>query len=103
MVKPSAKELENIKKLEEQLAKKKAALIVAKGRIKEREKKTKTRLLIEIGRLADIAGISELDKSAILGGFLYLSEIVKNDVTHTKFKAEGDKVLESRAAERNKA
>lgn len=100
MGKNTSRELEKIKKLEEQIAKKKAALQLTQARIKERERKTRTRRLIEIGGLADIAGISDIDKGALLGAFIHVSEKLKDNLAFSKFKAEGDATLKERAKEK---
>ena len=66
---------ERIKRLEEQIAKKRAALVREKGRLSEKERKTRTRKLIEMGGLAEIAGLLESDPGFILGALLNLSLI----------------------------
>lgn len=94
------KQLERIKKLEEQIKKKQLALQLAQGRIKERERKQRTRRLIEIGGLAEIAGIGDVDKGALLGAFLQAADSLKNSLAYSTMKAEGDKVLSKREQER---
>lgn len=89
-----------IKKLEEDIKKKQLALQLAQGRIKERERKQRTRRLIEIGGLADIAGIADLDKGALLGAFLSVSKMIEDKLAYSKMKTEGDKILNEREKER---
>jgi hypothetical protein len=94
------KQMAKVKKLEEQIKKKQLALQLAQGRIKERERKQRTRRLIEIGGLADIAGISEIDRGALLGGFIEVGRVLSDSLTYSKMKAEGDALLREREAER---
>lgn len=89
-----------IKKLEEEIKKKQLALQLAQARIKERERKQRTRRLIEIGGLADIAGIADIDKGALLGAFLSVSKMIGDELAYSKMKAEGDKILSAREKER---
>ena len=94
------KQFERIKKLEEQIKKKQLALQLAQGRIKERERKQRTRRLIEIGGLADIAAIGDLDKGALLGAFLEVSTMLEDKLAYSKLKADGDRLLSEREKER---
>jgi hypothetical protein len=89
-----------IKKLEEQIKKKQLALQLAQGRIKERERKQRTRRLIEIGGLADIAGVADTDKGALLGALLEVSRMLNNKLLYSKMKVAGDKLLAEREKER---
>jgi hypothetical protein len=94
------KQIAKIKKLEEQIKKKQLALQLAQGRIRERERKQRTRRLIEIGGLADIAGISDLDRGALLGAFIEVGRLLSDGLTYSKMKAEGDALLKDRETER---
>jgi len=94
------KQFGRIKKLEEQIKKKQLALQLAQGRIKERERKQRTRRLIEIGGLADIAAIGDLDKGALLGAFLEVSTMLEDKLAYSKLKADGDRLLSEREKER---
>lgn len=93
MAKNSQKELEKLKKLELQLAQKKAALIATKGRIREGERKARMRRLVRIGALTETAGIFSHEESALLGGFLHLAKELEDQGTYQKFKTAGDKFL----------
>lgn len=93
MAKDQKKELERLKKLEEQFAKKKAALIAAKGQIKEGERKARMRKMVRVGVLTETAQIFGYEEAALLGGFLHLSELMAEDETLQKFKAAGQKKL----------
>jgi hypothetical protein len=94
------KQLERIRKLEEEIKRKQAALLQAQARIKEKERKARTRRLIEVGGLAEVAGIVEADSALLLGGFLRLAETLKDDATRARMKAEGDTRLAQREAEK---
>ena len=93
MARDQKKELERLKKLEEQFAKKKAALIAAKGQIKEGERKARMRKMVRVGVLTETAQILGHDEAALLGGFLHLAELMAEDGTYQKFKAAGQKKL----------
>jgi len=96
----SDKQLERIKKLEEEIKRKQAALLQAQSRIKEKERKARTRRLIEVGGLAEIAGIINLDSGTLLGGFITLAETIKDEAKRTRMKAEGDTRLAQREGEK---
>jgi hypothetical protein len=89
-----------IKKLEEEIKKKQLALQLAQGRIRERERKQRTRRLIEIGGLADIAGVADTDKGALLGALLEVSKMLEDKLTYSKMKTDGDRILSERETER---
>lgn len=72
-------EQDKIARLEEQIAEKKAELQRARARQKERDRKAKNKRLFQIGRLAQMAGIDEVDEAAILGGMIELSQRLKDD------------------------
>ena len=92
------KEEEKIKKIQDQIAKKKAELSRIQARTKERARKIRTRRLIELGGLCDIAGISDYDKGALLGGFMHLARKMEDELTYSKFKLEGASILHKRAS-----
>ena len=87
------KSLEKIKRLEEELLKKRAALILAKGRIKEKERKAKIKRFMKIGDLAQAANILDIDDEALLGAFLRIEELIKDPNSYQKFKALGQKFI----------
>ncbi len=96
--------LENrIKKLEEQVAKKRAELVRAKGRISEKERKARTRRLIQIGGLAEIAGLLEADSGFLLGVLLSAAETSADSQFWKSLKIRGDVVLLEREAARKKS
>jgi hypothetical protein len=97
MPKNDGKELERLKRLEDQFAKKKAALIAAKGHIKELDRKNRAKRLFRVGTLTQTAQIFEHDDAALLGGFLHLAKIMAEQDTLKKFKAVGQKKLSEAA------
>ena len=95
------KSQEKIKKLEEAIAKKKAALNREKVRLSQKARKERTRRLIEIGGLAEIAGLTNADKGAILGGLMEINKMFQSKATYENFKNVGDTILAQRSADRN--
>ena len=94
---------ERIKRLEEQIAKKRAALVREKGRLSEKERKARTRKLIEIGGLAEIAGLLEFDPGFLLGSFLNIAEVSSDSERWKSLKTKGDGLLKEREAARKKS
>jgi hypothetical protein len=101
MAKDQKKEIERLKKLEEQFAKKKAALQIAKTQIKEGERKARMRKMVRVGVLTETAQIFKYDEEALLGGFLHLAELMAEDDTYQKFKTSGKKMLSESAKKAN--
>lgn len=97
------KQLERIKKLEEEIKRKQVALVQAQSRIKEKERKARMRRIIEVGGLAEIAGIINLDSGTLLGGFITLAETIKDEAKRVRMKAEGDSRLAQREVEKKPA
>ena len=60
----------------------------------------RTRELIQIGGLAEIAGIAEMDKGAILGLLLEASQRIKDETVYKHYKRLGDAELNRRAQAR---
>ena len=94
---------DKIKKLEELIAKKKALLIREKGRLSEKERKVRTRRLIQIGGLAEIAGIIEADSGFILGVLIRAKDIDPDSAEWRGLRSKGDAILKEREAARKKA
>ena len=93
---------DRIKKLEEQIAKKKAALIREKGRQSEKERKARTRKLIQIGGLAEVAELVDADPGFLLGHLMQAKDISPESGDWKRLKAKGDSVLKEREAARKK-
>ncbi len=94
--------LEKIKKLEEAIAKKKALLVRVKGSLSQKERKARTRKLIEIGGLVDIAGLTDSDHGFILGVLLKARDISPTSEKYQELKSKGDSLLKEREKARNK-
>jgi hypothetical protein len=93
---------EKIKKLEETIAKKKALLIREKGRISEKERRAKVRKLVELGGLADMAGLIDSDRGFLLGVLLEVRDISPTSDKYQELKDKGDSVLNEREKARIK-
>ena len=65
------------------------------------ERKARTRRLIEIGGLAEIAEISQIDKGLLLGMFLACKKALENPETRTQWKAKGDAMLAERERQKS--
>lgn len=102
MVDKETAALEKIKKLEEAIAKKKALLIREKGRLTEKDRKARTRKLIEIGALAEIAELLNSDKGFLLGVLLQARDISPTSSQFTELKSKGDEVLKEREVSRKR-
>jgi hypothetical protein len=64
------------------------------GRLKERERKARTRRLIEYGGLVAIAKLDETDKATVLGMLLEGARRLEVDAAaRQRWKASGDKAL----------
>jgi hypothetical protein len=87
---------DKIKKLEELIAKKKAELLKEKGLLSEKERKSRTRQLIQLGGLIEIAGLREDDKGFILGCLLRAAQIETNSSKYNELKLIGDHALAER-------
>ena len=66
----------------------------------EQNRKARTRQLIQVGGLAEIAGILQTDPGALLGGFLVIADVLKDEATFKAYKQHGDTVLQQRAEAR---
>ena len=63
-------------------------------------RKARTRELIQVGGLADIAGLMESEPGALLGFFLQAKVMLEDEVTYQQLKIIGDKVVKDRAIRR---
>jgi coenzyme F420-reducing hydrogenase gamma subunit len=91
--------LENSKMSE--LEKKKEALKLKRSRIehqerllKLKERKNRTRLLIEVGGVASKAGIDHLNTNTLLGAFLEIKEKEKDEVAIKRWTKKGAEALD---------
>ncbi len=94
-------EEEQLKKMKEKADKLGLQIRQRTARLKEKKRKERTRHLIEIGGLTEIAKLSFLDKGVLLGAFIDLSKKIQDDSDlKEKWKLEGDAILAERSAER---
>ena len=63
-------------------------------------RKKRTYELIQVGGLAEIAGLLECEPGALLGFFLQAKVMLEDEVTYKHLKIIGDKVLKDRAIRR---
>jgi hypothetical protein len=69
---------------------------------KEAERKARTKRLIELGGLVDLAGLAARDKGELLGALLGLSRVLEPE-RWAKWKQEGDTLLVEREQAKNKS
>lgn len=82
-----------IKKLEEQIAKKQADLVRAKGRLSEKERKARNRKLFQAGRLLESAGLLDADPGFLLGYLLAGTNISSGSERWKVLREKGNSVL----------
>ena len=87
-------------KIEQQLEEKRQEMRVVQQKLKKHERKQRTRELIQLGGLADIAGFRGMDTGAVLGAFLQAMDLLKDEATYKNLKHLGDSTLASRAGRR---
>lgn len=93
MVGSKDKALEKIRRLEETIEKKKAALIQAKGRLTEKEKKVRNKAVFKAGCLVMEAGILETDEETLLGALMHVRERLQDEAAQKSFRTAGKKAL----------
>lgn len=103
MANDKAKIQSRLQELEARKRKVENELKFQKRKLKEQARKARTRRLIEVGGLADIAGLIETDPAALLGAMLQVSQILQDELTFKMMKSKGDEVLRERAASRRRA
>ncbi len=89
-----------IEKYENDIEKAKAKKKALQRKMNEEKRKLRTRKLIEIGGLADIANLVDLDKGAVLGILLQGSRLIEDEQTFENLKKLGDATLQERASSR---
>lgn len=93
---------DKIKKLEELIAKKRAELTREKGRRSEKERKARNRDLIQLGILAEMAGLRGSDRGFVLGCLLKAKDIDPGNPRYQELKILGDKLLKEREEARKR-
>jgi hypothetical protein len=66
----------------------------------EKKRKARTHQLIQVGGLADIAGLIDTDPGALLGGLLLIADALRDEPTFRAYKRHGDAMLQQRAQAR---
>lgn len=94
-------------KLERVLEKEKQKLELQKQKIKAiqrqikaQERKQRTRELIQLGGLVEIAVLREIDRGALLGLLLHSKQLLEDGETYRELKRLGDSELQRRAKNR---
>lgn len=101
-IKPDAKDLANIKALEERKAKIDALLQKRRAVIQEKARLRKNKSFFKIGQLADLAGLSGEDRAFLMGAFLHIAEIKDDKKTYSGLKRRGTSFLKRREAPQGK-
>lgn len=83
--------------LEQKRKKLEASLMREKGKLKEQQRKMRTRTLIEIGGLAERAGLLGIDSDVLFAGFLQLAELCNDEPTLKALKAHGKEMRNGKA------
>lgn len=68
--------------------------------IKVQERKQRTRELIQLGGLVEIAALRKIDKGALLGLLLHSKQLLEDVETYRELKRLGDSALQRRAKKR---
>jgi hypothetical protein len=102
MTEPEKTALDKIKKLEDQIAKKKALLIREKGRVSEKERRARIRKLIEVGSFFETAGLLDSDQGFLLGVLLQAASLSPTSARYEDLKHKGDELLKESENARKK-
>lgn len=97
MTDPAEKLRAELERLEQKKKKVQENLLKAKAKLKERERKNRTRRLIELGGLVEIAGLSDVNRGALLGAMLEISPILGDQTTYQNLKHRGEEILHERS------
>ena len=90
--------IDDLKKRKDQIE---ARIQLMEARESLKQRKRRTRELIEIGGLAELAGLREFDRAAMLGALLYVRKLAEKDASKVKdWKGNGQTLLDARVAER---
>lgn len=93
MSQPIDKTESKILRLKEKKRKMDVQIAREEAKLKERRRKERTRRLIEVGGLAERAGILDSDSSALLAGLIQLAELCSDEPTFTALKQQGEAIL----------
>lgn len=93
---------EQLKRYDQQIEKVKAKKREIQRKEREKKRKSRTRKLIQIGGLAEIAGLQDFDTGVLLGMLLNGKELLEDEPTYNNFKKLGDSTLRYRERKRKK-
>ena len=99
-IRPTIEEL--LQKEETRIAEAKARKARLQGKLTEQARKARTRKLIQIGALAEIAGILDKSEAYILGALMAAAKLEEGSEKFERVEAEGRRVLNERAQARRK-
>ena len=88
--------LKRINRIEAQIAKKKALLVREKGKLLGKERRARVKRLINIGSLAEAAGILDADAGFLMGVLLKASEVSVESLEWRTLKNKGDTMLKEK-------
>jgi hypothetical protein len=95
------KRLEQLAKLQEKETRLRRQIRDQQSKLSARKRKERTRLLIQIGGLAELAELTATDKGILLGGFLAVAKTIKEAPAKAEaWKQHGDGILKEREARR---
>lgn len=99
-IRPTIGEL--LQKEEKRIAEAKARKARLQGKLNEQARKERTRKLIQVGALAEMAGILGKSEAYILGALMAAAKLEEGSEKFERVEAEGRRVLNERAAARRK-
>lgn len=99
-IRPTIAEL--LEKEEKRIAEAKARKARLQGKLNEQARKERTRKLIQVGALAEMAGILGKSEAYILGALMAAAKLEEGSEKFERVEAEGRRVLNERAAARRK-
>ena len=82
-----------VKQIQDKIRKLDLQLAREKSKLKEQTRKARTKRLIEIGGLAEIAGISNVDSGALLGAMFNMKDLLNDEHTFQMLKQKGQELL----------
>ena len=93
--------LEQARKLNQRIEADRRKVKAIQRKISVEERKKRTRELIQIGGIVEIAGLRTLDKGVLLGLLMKSREVLKDELTVKELKRIGDAELRARAQKRH--
>ncbi|NEQ52898.1 MAG: conjugal transfer protein TraD [Leptolyngbya sp. SIO3F4] len=91
---------EQIQRIEQRMEADRQKVFTLKAKEKEQQRKARTRRLIELGGLVEIAGLTEIERGALLGLLLENRDRLQDEATYRNLKQLGNAELNRRAQTR---